>query len=455
MGTQVWFRNVDNYIRELVECGEYHIAWDRGLLVKKKIDPAKHAELYFGKSYPYRVLVVGDQGTAELRPGDTMESPSAVYPTFCYGEPPALLEEMLAQPAGQNPEWCADKSLPPDQRPVLGQEHRVVITELPNATTGPGRKFFRYVKELQEEFPQAIIHVHGLYGYKVAFGMGFASADIEPRSAAQKGKVHLPSGAEVKYERAQANPKWITVMGFKPVDLEVPRNRCMYNIKSAKWAGENYDALFNFRVRGNGGPVDHESSDVDFKPPTTKSPFSTSGEKARAGDKFQCNTCSLQNDCKHFRDGAVCTLPGAEPTELARYFKSRDSGMIIDGLGTLLAANTRRLESGLREEETFGERDPEVTKMMGQVFEQGIKLAKLVDPALRVGPQVQVNVGAQAQVAGANPQQLVAAAFRALEAQGFARDEITPAMVQDLLVSMSNPQKSLPEAVQGTVISEA
>lgn len=126
--------------------------------------------------------------------------------------------------------------------------------------------------------------------------------------------------------------------------------------------------------------------------------------------------------------------------------------MIIDGLGTLLAANTRRLEGGLREEEAFGERNPEVTKMMGQVFDHGIKLAKLIDPSLR-GAAVQVNVGAQAQVAGANPQQLVAAAFRALEAQGFTREEITPDMVQNLLVSMSQPQ-ALPAAVQSTVISE-
>lgn len=453
MPTQVWFRNPDNYIRELVECEEYNIAWDRGLLLKKKIDPAKHADLYYGKTYPYRVLVVGDQGTAELRPGHTMANPAAVYPTFAYGEETVLLEEMLANPSGENVEWCNDKSVPIDQRPVLGQEHRVVITDLPNASHGVGRKFLTYLREMQYEYPNAIIHVHGLYGFKVAFGMGFGSADIEPRTSAQKGKIFLPTGSEVKFEQSARNPKFVTLLGFKPVDLEIPRNRCMFNIKSAVWCGEHFDRLFNFRVHKN-AVIDHETPDKDYKAPETKSQF-TKTVATKEGDKIQCNTCSLQLDCKHFRDGAVCSLPDAEPTELARFFKTRDAGLIIDGLGTLLAANTRRLESGLREEDAFGELNPEVSKIMNQVFTQGVQLAKMLDPALRGGPSVQVNVGgAQAQVAGSNPQQLVAAAFRALEAQGFSRDEITPQMVQDLLISMSNPQKALPEAVQGVVLSE-
>jgi hypothetical protein len=453
MPTEVWFRNPDNYIRELVECEEYQIAWDRGFLFKKKIDPLKHASLYYGNAYPYRLLLVGDQGTVELQSGDSMNSPTAVYPTWCYGEETVLLEEMLANPWGENLEFCNDLSIPVDQRPVLGQEHRVVITDLPNASSGPGRKFLRYLKDLQGDYPDATIHVHGLYGYKIAFGMGWKSVDVEPRTTAQKGRIFLPSGQEVKYEQAQTHPKWVTTLGFKPVELAVPRNRCMYNIKSAVWAGANYDALFNFRMRSD-APVDHSTPTNDYKPPETKSQF-TKQVTAQLGDKFQCNTCSLQLDCKHFRDGAVCSVPNAEPTELARFFKTRDAGMIIDGLGTLLAANTRRLESGLREEEAFGDLNPEVSKIMSQVFTQGVQLAKMLDPALRGGPSVQVNVGGnQAQVAGANPQQLVAAAFRALEAQGFSRDEITPDMVQNLLISMSTPQKSLPEAVQGTVISE-
>jgi hypothetical protein len=252
LSTEVWFRNPDSYIRELVEAGEYKIAWDRGLLVKKRIDASKHASLYFGQTYPYRLLLVGEQGTAELRADSSLDNPTAVYPTWSYGEDAALLHELVSQPVGQDKEACFDTSVSADERPVYGQEHRVVIINPPNATTGPGRAFLRYIKELQEDYPDVILHVHGLYGWRAAFGMGFGAADIEPRAAAQKGKVHLPSGSEERYEALVNKPQWTSAMGFKPVDLAVPRNRCIFNIKSAVWAGEHYDELYNFAVRTNG-----------------------------------------------------------------------------------------------------------------------------------------------------------------------------------------------------------
>lgn len=454
MPTEAWFRNPHNYIRELVEVGEYKIAWDRGLLVKKRIDPAAHASLYFGQAYPYRVLLVGEQGTAELRPGDTIEKPSAVYPTWCYGEDSALLEELIEQPVGMDVKACSDFSVAPDERPVLGQEHRVVITDLPPATTGPGRKFLRFLKMLQQDNPDCIIHVHGLYSWRYAFGMSFRAADVEPRSAAHKGKVHLPSGKEEKFERVQANPKWATVLGFKPVDLEVPRNRCMYNIKSAVWAGEHYETLYNFQTTRSTEPVDHTSPPSAFKPPETVSHLSRPEKKKQEGDNFLCNTCSLQNDCKYYREGAVCSVPGAEPVKLSRMFSSRDADQIIDGLGTLMAANTTRLERGLQYEEIDGELSPEVSKMMGQVFDQGVKLAKMVDPGRFSGPKVQVNVGqgGAASVSSGNPRQLIAAAVRELEARGISRENITTEMIQGLLTGMSNPEQAR-ASIEGTVMS--
>lgn len=228
----------------------------------------------------------------------------------------------------------------------------------------------------------------------------------------------------------------------------------MFNIKSAVWAGANYNALFNFRTQRTGKEVDHSSPTSEFKPATTKTPF-TKAVTVKAGDKFQCNTCSLSASCKYFREGAVCSVPGAEPVELARLFQSRDAGLIIDGLGTLLAASTRRLERGMMEEDAIGDSNPEVTRQISQVFDQGIKLAKLVDPSLRAGPSVQVNVGGSgnaSQVAAANPQQMVAAVFRELKAQGIDEQDITPEMVQGVLENMAT-HKQLPAAVQGEVIS--
>jgi hypothetical protein len=455
VGTQVWFRNPHDYIRELVECGESKVAWDRGLLVKKGIDPIKHADLYYGNSFQWRVLTVGSQGTAEYRPGDTIQKPTAVYPTWVYGEDSQILEDFLASPMGEDDAACSDMSVSGDERPVKGQEHRVVVTELPNTGELVGRAFLRYLRDLQQEYPEAILHVHGLYTWKGCFNYGFGAADVEPRTAASKGRVHLPAGSVEKYERLVAKPQWAAALGFKPSELEVPRNRCMYNIKSAVWAGENYMELVKFKVTGEGSG-NYESSDNDHEPATTKSVVTGRYGKFLETDKQLCDTCSLQNKCKYYREGSVCTVPGAEPVKLARMFNTRNADDIIDGLGTLLSANSTRLERGMRAEQVDGEVNPEVSKMMGQVFEQGVKLAKLLDPNRfgAGGAKVQVNVGTSgaAQVSGANPRQFAASVVQSLVQQGIPRDQITPEMVAGVLEGMANPDQQQ-KAVTGTVIS--
>lgn len=450
--TEVWFRNPSNYIRELVECGVGRIAWDRGFLVKKGIDAAKHADLFFGTGVPYRILLIGDQGTAEVGPGRGLEKPVGVYPTWTYGEDATLLEEIVSRPIGQDKQVCSDMTVEPDERPVYGQEHRVVVSDLPPAGSGPGRKFFSYLKELQEEYPDCIIHVHGLYGFRTAFGLGFGAADIEPRTSAQKGKVSLPSGNEMMFEHVQQHAKWVTNLGFKPADLAVPRNRCMFNIKSALWCGENYEKLYKFRTRSSGKLPDIQTSDSNYKPEET-SGYLTVRSKAQEGDKFFCDTCSLQTDCKFQRSGAVCSVPGAEPAELARYFKTRDSDMIIDGLGVLVAAQTRRLERGMKIEEDFGELDPEVSKLLNSLFNQGVQLAKLVNPSLRGGVKVNVAVGqgGAAQVAVATPGELTGAVVRELEARGIPREKITPELIMSVLSSSAEPEKSR-RAIEGQLI---
>jgi hypothetical protein len=362
---------------------------------------------------------------------------------------------MIENPTGDDINACTDTRVDGNERPVFGQEHRVIITDVPGANIAPGRAFFAWLKALQEDYPGCKIHYHGAYSYRIAFGLGFASADVEPRTVAQKGKVTLPSGKNELYERTIAHPKWVTNLGFKPADLAVPRNRCMYNIKSAVWAGEHYEELFNFRAIGGTKP-DITTPDANYKPPTTKSPLPAT-VKAQANDKIQCNFCSLQNDCKYFRVGAVCSLPDAEPRQLASYFNTRDADQIIDGLGTLMAAGANRLQEGMRIEGVLGDLDPEVTKMMNQLFSQGEKLAKLVNPNLRGGTKVNIGVnGGQVGVQignGGGANSLVAGIVRQLEAQGIKREEITPQMIEGLLAGMAEGAKKA-EAIEGTVIAE-
>lgn len=442
VSTEVWFRNPDLYVKELVECGVGRIAWDRGYLVKKRIDPSKHASLYFGQAIPWELLLVGEQGTAHLDAEHDITKPLAVYPTWQYGDDAGILEEIISSPVGLNPDHCMDMSVSIDERPVFGQDHRVVVTEIPSVQTGPGRRFAKFLKELQEDHPNCKIHVHGLYSYQVAFGFGFGAADMEVRSLAAKGRVMVPAGREMKYEQVAKNPQWCTVLGFKPVELAIPRNRCMYNIKSALWAGDNYVKLYKFKTTGD-APVDTTTPDGDYNPPETGR-YLSMGSKPKEGDQFLCDTCSLNTECKYSRAGAVCSVPGAEPTSLANYFKSRDSGMIIEGLGTLLAAQTKRAERGMLEEEEFGEISSEVTKMLNQVFTNATKLAQLVDPNLRGGARVQVNVGqgGQASVNTGTPQQYISAVVRELEGRGIRREDITPQMIEGLLSSMADPTAS-------------
>lgn len=450
MSTEVWFRNPVNYIRELVEERVSNIVWDRGMVTKRRIDPHRHAMLYFTAAgiTDWRIMLIGEQGTAELGPHNDIDCPKAVYPTWRGDEPLQLLEEMMAQPMGEDAEAC-DADLPPDEKPVFGQPHRVFVTDLPAFSSGMGKKLAREMRDLQMDYPDCVLHIHGTYSWRLAFGMGFGSVDIDPRTDASKGRVTLPTGKMMIAEKTIGCPQWVTLLGMNVVELKEARNRCIYNIRSAQWAAEHFEDNLKFQSSGR-NHVDPDSK--QFFPATVQQRQSDMSIKPKAGDKLQCDTCSLQNTCKYFRTGAVCSVPGSEPAELARYFQTRDSDMIIDGLGTLLAAQTRRLERGMAEEDMYGELDPEVTKIINQVFTNGTKLAKLVNPQLNGGPKVQVNVGGGAAAVGAaTPNQMMGAIVRELEARGVRREDITPDMIQGMLTEMAGGQ-SRDAVVEGRVL---
>lgn len=157
----------------------------------------------------------------------------------------------------------------------------------------------------------------------------------------------------------------------------------------------------------------------------------------------------------------MCAVPGSEPEELATYFNTRNSDLIIDGLGTLLATQTRRLNEGLLAEtvrneitgDAITELNPEVTKIINSVFDRGVQLAKLVDPSLR-DPKLAINVnrGGQANIIqNASPQALTAAIVSALEARGVKREEITTEMLKNVLANMAENGGDRHRAIEGTV----
>lgn len=441
MDTEVWFRNPDLYIKEVVECAVPRIAFDRGYAIKKRIDPIAFADLYYPASIDYRVLLIGVQGCAEYTRGDTIEKPTAVYPTWDYTEDNlTMLEELIANPVGENEDICRDSSVAPDERPVFGQEHRIVVVNLPISGSGPGRRILRQISELQAEYPECKIHIHGLYGFRSAFSHGFGAVDIEARTTAAKGKVILPNGKEMRHEMTITQTQWVRLLGFSPVDLETPRMRCMFIIKSALWAGENFTKNVAFRTRGDmGDPA------APLLPATTKD-FRSRRVATRSGDKFHCDSCSLAASCKYYREGSVCNLPDAETSTLVRMFKSRDAEQIVDGLSSVLGTQAERLEYGLALEEVEGELSGEVTKIAHGLLTHGSKLARMLNPDLAGRPQVGVFVSGQATVTQ-NPKGLVGGIVAQLVAAGVPRDRITEEMVINLLAG----GEVTPKAIEGVV----
>ncbi len=430
MATEVWFRNPKNYIRELAEIGAGNIAWDRGVLAKSRIEPGVHADLHFSPAVDFRLLCIGEQGSAEIRRGYTLNAPYAVYPTWSYGDSLEMLEELIATPVGEDPDVYGDTSLPPDERPVKGQEHRVVVTHVPPSGTAIGKRFVRIVAELQKDYPECIIHYHGVYSWRVAFGFGFGAADVDARITAQKGSVTLPNGKVMRYERTLEFKPWLDLLNVQYQDLKVPRNRCMYNIKSALWAGENYLENVKFRI---GGKKDLPPSALNASHSPTQNHL-TRNLPVQSGDKVFCDTCSLVNVCKYYREGAVCSVPGTEVSVFAKMFGSRDPDTIINGLGRLLEKQADRLEGAMDSESEFDELDPQVTNIMNSLFANGVKLAKLLKPELGgKGTQVGVFVQNGRPVAAGTPSQLMAGVVAELEAQGVAREDITPEMIKNIL----------------------
>lgn len=434
--TELWFRNPHNYIKELAEVQHArNVIWDRGMLMKRAIDPVKHARLWFaGESF--RLLVCGEQGTAELDMEHTMDNPIAVYPTWSYDiDDFSDLEEMVTNPVGDDQIACSSTGVPPDELPVYGQEHRVVLTNMPPGHTGAAKHLFQNIMDLVNEYEGTVkLHLHNSYSFANMFARGMFSADFDPRTNAANGKIHLPNGKLIKVEQAQRAAHWVAQMNMTPGEMSDPRNRCIFNIKSAMWAADNYERDLKFTKKGDVN-LDPRAKQIQSTPGARTV---LNGAKAQAGDKVNCNSCSLQNDCQYFRVDAVCSLPDSETSVLANYLQSRNADRLVDAMGTMLGAQAKRLERAVKEEEEYGEYSPEVTKMLNQLFANTLKLAKVIDPNL-TKPQVQITLGAGVvgQAQAESPKQLVAQAMRALEDQGYKREEITPDLVKEMVMRMS------------------
>ena len=462
---EVWARNPHSYIRECVETNSLLIAWDRGILRKFRIDPFIHARDHMaGKDY--RVLAIGDQGAAEIGPLNTMHNPKAVYPVWEYNQMSLdQLEEWMARNCAEElrHERIA-RRCPADEIPVPGQEHRVVVTRLPHLSTGIGRKFFATLGLMQLDYPDCILHVHGYTTFSW-ISSGIRAGDLDHRALPSKGRVFLPNGRRMPWEDTNDHRRWVNLLGWRPADLQEPRNRCMFSIQAAHWAAEHWakdpHLAATPRLLSNEDFVKVLNGAVELDGQETKRFSTVTGYNKEkkplplVGDKFYCEACSFAPKCRAFRVGSICSVPDAESAELARHFKTRDSGLIIEGLGRLMEGGVERWVEGRNAEKSTGELDPHVTKIQSELYKQGVALAKLVDPRLRsAAVAIQMNAGNGIQVNGATGaptlQGRVAAAKGALEQAGVPEKMITAEMIERCMALGTDP-----ESLQRIVVEEA
>ena len=448
---EVWMRNPRNYIKECVEVGVQRYVWDWSVLHKSRIDPQKFMDLWLGTA-PWEAMVIHDQSATLIDSRHSESNPAAVFPVWRYGQSIEVLEDLVANPWGEREALCDSRKIEQGYRPIKGQEHRVILVDLPPMNEKASQTALHIFNEIQGDYPECIMHLHGLYSMRAMFGLDFRSADCDPRTSAQKGKVYLPIGKEVVYETTLEAPHWVHLLGMRPVELRIPRNRCIFNIKSMFWAREHFQDVDKFETKNKAHATDPDDPDAGL--PTSQSIFVRRIKPSR-GDKNLCNTCTLQLACKYFRDGGVCIVPGSEPLELARFFKTRDSGEIIEGLGTLMAAGARRLDKALEKEEEKDELLPETTKIIKLLFDQGVKLAKLVDPALAASGSARLELvmgDKNTQINGATPQALMAAILDEFMRRGIPREQVTEEMIMAVYASPEDLKQKAIEAASQAII---
>lgn len=435
MATEVWFRNPERFMTSLVDVGATKIVWHRGLLQRKRTDPLVHARLSFPQGADWRVLVVDVRGALEYTPICTrVDRPAACYPVWHYGSSIEELERLLETDCAESGEPFADDRL---FTPVEGQEHRVLISGWPDPSLALTQKFLATLGEIQQDYPDTIVHLFEARSYRAAFAWGLRAADLDPATTARFKKVFLASGREVSITQLaeERNLQWVHLHGYSLDDLNDVDTRIAFNIRTGLWAGEYYAEKFQFRsTRFTIRPSDVDA--VDYTPPETLH-FKSSPAIGTVGDKVACDRCSLSNRCKFVRVGSVCNLPESETASLAKFFKTRDAETVIDGLSAILQTQAQRAAVGMEAETDTGQLDGEVSRILSNMFDGGVKLAKLLNPVLaQTGPKIAVQINAgngRNEITAANPKALMAALVRELEERGIPREDITPEMVMGMV----------------------
>lgn len=342
---------------------------------------------------------------------------------------------------------------------VAGQQHRVLMANAPQRDADWGQ-IAAYAQRLQATDSTKTLHYHGQKSVGRTIGVAAKAFDHPVRLGWDGGfpRILLPNGM-VWCTGEKLKPYqefWLRLIGVNAKDyLAIPdrptlsRETYRINAMSLRWAFLNWDRAWDFnRVAGD---EDIASAELDWEPKSLPIRLRKTKAENHLLDRWLCNTCSLQFKCPYSREGAVCIVPDSEPKQLADLMHTRSSFQIIEGLGTILAAQSKRAERGMKiEEERAREADdkglpetglsPEVTRILNSIFDRGVQLAKLVDPAIaaRMSPKTNIlNVTAGNPTSGVGPQptpqQLMTGMKAELEQRGIALEDATDEIIEQIL----------------------
>lgn len=454
-----WLTNPFSCLVDAVSEGFTRFVFQRERLRQRRLHPHTHVRRHFLGTQTNPTFMIVDRLGASVHDLFTRaEKPLAVYPVWSFTEDSARLRKLLAQPYYEI--FTGSRSSASAHTPVEGQDHKVVLIDFPNMQSNLGRQRVLDIANMIEDFQNVKVHASGLRAYSTAFHYNWDSFDYDPTFNTRGTRLILPNGVVLdswdmsKRDQLVEYRDWIHLLGFSVSDFPDHRKTILYNMRSLRWAVNHYE--HGMAVKFRYSPSIEETAlkyDEFGHILADDKHFTSRRRRMKVGkmDKVLCDACTLKPACKIAREGAVCTVGGAFTVSLADMFGSRDVARVIDGLSAVVRKQADRVEKAVEGEDP-DDPNPEVTRQLNSLFKNGVMLAKLLDPSLN-GKGTTVNINNHNQVAAvgqANPQQMVAAAVRALEDQGIPRNEITPDMLRTLLAGMANVPA--PQAIEATAV---
>jgi hypothetical protein len=375
----------------------------------------------------------------------------AVWPIWRASRPLSELEQLIENPWNEDFKSARghygvdSRHSAKPVKPFKNQERRIILAGMPKSEMEWSPLSAELLKLAESGANGHILHFHGQKSVARSIGIRVPSFDHPVRIDWVDGspRVLLPNGGIQQIDRIAENKDlelWIRIVGYNSRMLQIDDreelSRTVYdlNLRSLKWAHLNFDRAWDFRRKGMATDID--SPDAEWEPPPQPVKFTKRRASESQLDRWLCDTCSHSFICPYSREGSVCIVPGSDAEELANQFKTRNSSAILEALGTLLAAQTRRMNRAMEIEEETGKLQPEVTKIMNSLFDRGVQMAKLVDPVIagRSAPKLNIGIfnGSSPQQQ-ATPQMLMAGVMAELESRGISPEEATEEQVAEIL----------------------